>query len=83
MVHVLAAHLFRRHVADCAHHRAGIGLNLSRRDFRLRHAFFDWLDEFCQTEVEDLDAIVSGDEEIVRFQIAMDDALFVRGGETM
>ena len=44
----------------------------------LRHC----LDSLRQAEVEDLQVAVSGDEEILGLQVAMDDALPVRGGET-
>ena len=35
-----------------------------------------------QTEVENLDTTVRGDEHVLRLEIAMDDALGVRGGQT-
>ena len=35
----------------------------------------------CQTEVEDFDAIVASDEDVVGLEIAVDDAFFVGGGE--
>ena len=35
-----------------------------------------------ETEIENLDALVRGDEDVFRLQIAMDDAFVVRGGET-
>ena len=36
-----------------------------------------------QPKVEDLDASVLRDEEVLRLQVAMDDALLVRGGEAL
>ena len=33
------------------------------------------------TEVQDFDAIVAGDEDVVRLEIAVDDAFFVGSGE--
>jgi len=39
------------------------------------------LDQFCETEIEDLYVLISGDEEIVGFEIAMDDASRVCGRE--
>ena len=37
----------------------------------------------CETEVQDLHAAIGGDEDILRFQIAMDDPLLVCGGQTI
>ena len=34
-----------------------------------------------QTEIEDFDPVISGDEEVLRFQIAMDDPFLVSGGK--
>ena len=36
-----------------------------------------------QAEVEDLHVAVGGDEDVLRLQIAMDDAALVRGGEPL
>ena len=36
-----------------------------------------WQDHFCQAKVEDFYASVNGDEQVVRFEIAMDNTLFV------
>ena len=36
-----------------------------------------------ETEVEDLDAAVDGDEDVLWLQVTMDDALLVRGGQAM
>ena len=38
--------------------------------------------ELGQAEVEDLGAIVRGDEDVLRLQVAVDDALLVCGGES-
>jgi hypothetical protein len=35
----------------------------------------------CETEVQDFDAIVAGDEDVVGLEIAVNDAFFVGGGE--
>jgi hypothetical protein len=39
------------------------------------------VDQLRQAEVEDLDPFVGGDEQVLRFQIAMDNPLAVRRGE--
>ena len=75
-VNGLAAHLLRRHVADCAHHCAWVGDGrdgfggAAAGDGRTREA-----------EVENLDVPVFAEKHILGFQIAMDDALVVRGRE--
>ena len=40
-------------------------------------------EQFGQAEVQNLHAAVVGDEDVLGFQIAMDDALVVRGRETV
>ena len=70
-----AAHLLGRHVADRAEHHARQGVGRCRRqgrcdsDRRLR------LRQLGQTEVQNLHAAVVGDEHVLRFEIAVDDAL--------
>ena len=73
------ADLLRRHVADRAEHAAGL-----RRDKRARRRNSGH-GVLCarQAEVEDLGVQIAGDEDIVRFQIAVDDTFCVRGGETV
>ena len=39
--------------------------------------------EFGQAEIEDLDSAIFRDEDILGFQIAVNDSFFVRGGETL
>ena len=83
VVHGLAAHLLGRHVADGAEHDAGsvprvcgrAGLVDGRDRVRLR--------QLGQAEVEDLHAAVVGDEEVLGLEVAMDDAVVVRGGEAV
>jgi hypothetical protein len=78
------ADLLRRHVADGAHHHAGLGLAQHRPpvgclavDQRAR------LDLPRQAEVEDLHAPVGSDEDVLGLQVAMDDALVVSSGEAI
>ena len=69
-----AAHLLGRHVADRAENHARLGPTGHRR--RVGAGALGG-----QPEVEDLDAAVARDEEVVRLQIAMHDLLVVRGGQ--
>ena len=39
--------------------------------------------DFGETEIEDAYATVAGDQDVVGFEIAMDDARGVRGGQTI
>ena len=68
------AHLFRRHVADGPHDRADgsdrTG-DIGRRGHLPREA-----------EIENLDATVARDEEVLGLDVSMDDALFVGCCET-
>ena len=67
----------RRHVRDRPHHTPGAvhgdGLGL---EGRIR------ADQFRQTEVENLDPAVGGDEQVTRFDVPMNDTAIVRRGQT-
>jgi hypothetical protein len=72
---LLAANLFRRHVAYGTHDLAGFGFGngavlLGRLGLPAG-----------QAEVEDFDAAVAGEEDVARLDVAMDDALGVGGGQ--
>ena len=41
------------------------------------------LDQLGEAEVEDLGAAVGGDEDVLRLQVAVDDALLVRGRQAL
>ncbi len=73
-----APHLLRRHVADGSHHGAGLGLrrHRGRGSLRLLRPF-----DLRQPEVEDLHVPVREDEDVLRLEIAVNDALRVRGGQ--
>ena len=78
-----SAHLLGRHVADGAEHDAR--LRSATQHCRRRALAVDrraLLRQFGQTEVENLDAVVPGDEEVLGLEIAMDDALVVRRRES-
>ena len=78
-----AAHLLGRHIAERAHDDAGLGARGGRGQVRLRPRSFADLGELGQAEVEDLDAPVLRDEEVLGLQVPVDDPLLVRGGEAV
>ena len=72
-----AAHLLGRHVADGAEHRAGLGRAEGRGAGRLGRR----QQSFRQAEVEDLQAAVVGDEDVLGLEIPVRDSVLVRGGQ--
>ena len=76
----LAADLFGRHVAGRAHHESGIGLHLYGGCVGRGVALIR-LSKLGETEVQDLGASVFGDEDVFRLQVAVNDALVMRGGQ--
>ena len=59
----------------CGRRSVGSALAPARRWLGLR--------ELGEPEIENLHAAVAGDEDVLRLQIAVDDPLLVRGGETV
>src|SRR5438270_237740 len=82
MIGFVSAHLLWRHVADRAHHRAGIGNLFPSIDLRTNTLVAHW-PELRQTKIENLHATVSSDEEIFRLEIAMSDPSFMRRCQTL
>src|SRR5215471_10531074 len=74
--------LLGRHISNCADDYARAGVNSSRGNFSLGLIAVR-LSQLGHAEVEDLDAFIFGDEQVLGFQITMDDALFVRRGEAV
>ena len=68
----VAVDLFGRHVRRGAQHRPRFGAKGFARLLQLR-----------DSEIEDLEPPALGDEEVLRLQIAVDDARFVRRGQTV
>ncbi len=65
-VHLVALPLLRRHVEGCADH--GVGLGEHQGD----------VEELRDPEVDELDLVVRHQEQVVRLEIAVDDAAIVR-----
>ena len=80
----LAADLLGRHVAERAEDDAGLRALGLGREIRSRSGpTLVLVRQLGEAEVEDLDAAVRGDEEILGFQVAVDDALVVRRREAV
>jgi hypothetical protein len=79
LINRLALDLLGRHVGDSAHDDAFAGLHLGRKP-RIDRLFPRSV-ELGQAEVEDLDAPVRGDHDVGGLEIAVNDALFVSGGQ--
>jgi hypothetical protein len=82
MVGGLASHLLRRHVSGGAHHHAGLGRDLHRRRVAAIGRSSLGTRQLGQAEIQNLDPIVGRDEKILRLQIAVHDAFFVRCRKT-
>ena len=78
-----AAHLLGRHVAERAENDSGLGSLRRGRQVRLLASETLGLRELGEAEVQDLDAAVLGDEEVLGLQISMDDPLLVRRSEAV
>ena len=79
----LAADLLGRHVAERAQDDAGLGAPGLRREVRPARVRALGLCQLGEAEVEDLDASVFGDEDVLGLQVAVDDALLVRGRQAL
>ena len=78
----LALDLLRRHVAESPEHDARLrGAGRRRQARRVGPCLVQR--QLGQAEVEDLDAAVLRDEQVLGFQIPVDDPLFVRRGEAV
>jgi hypothetical protein len=68
--------LFRRHVSNSSHDHARIGIKASCWDVCLRLIAIQ-LRELRETKVENLYSSVVRDEDVVRFEIAVNDSFFM------
>ena len=73
----LSSHLFRRHVTDRSQHLTRISSLLHGESGGVSSCGLD-LRQFGQAEVEDLDPCIPGDEQVFRFEVAMNDSFVVR-----
>jgi len=81
-VHRVAVDLLRGHVTDRADHSGGSGERLCRRHAPGGRLACRLLAQAGNPEVEDLHLAGAGDKNIRRFDVAVDNALAVCGGET-
>src|SRR5687767_5186896 len=77
MIKALCSYLLRRHVPDGSHDRSRIGVDLARRYICLCFRVERRLSELCQSEVQDFDATLIGDENVFGLEISMDDPFLV------
>jgi hypothetical protein len=77
-----STYLLRRHIADGPEHNARLRRRRQHRGDCARLCRRPILRELCQTEVENLDAVIPGDEDVLGLEIAMDDASIVGRGES-
>src|SRR5206468_3830990 len=77
-IYVYSFRLFRRHVIRRPYHRTGgsIDHRSSRRVGVGRRPL--WLSQFCKAEIEDLDVAIAPDHDVLRLDVAMDDARGMR-----
>src|SRR4030095_5001049 len=82
MVCVLSSYLLGRHVTDRPHDYPALSLRPNGR--RVSSVTYEQgrMRQLGETKVENLDAPVSSDKEILRLQIAMHNSLFVRGSQS-
>src|SRR6266542_631701 len=76
-----AVRLFRRHVTNGSRYRPQVGLNQQYRfvcRYRHRHFLFGQL---CNPEIEHFHVSVRSEHDVLRLDVAMDNACFVGGGE--
>src|SRR5262245_7024525 len=82
MIYCTALQLLGRHVTHCSHHNAGICIYATSWDVCLLLIAIG-LSEFCEPEVENLHSSIISDEDVVGFQIAVNDSLLVCCGEAI
>ena len=76
----LAANLLGRHVADRSQNLAGVGLGCAVRGGR---TFVNRARQLGDAKVENFEAPVTGDEEIVRLDVSMNDVSLVSDGQAV
>src|SRR6266487_5911843 len=74
MIYGLPSQLLRRHVTNCAHHHARVGVDAPRRYLRLRLGI-NSSRQLRQAKVQNLEPLVFGDKEILLLEVPMKDSL--------
>ena len=74
-----AADLFGRHISNGS--KDGARLRSQRRRLAAGQSGMLRLDQLRQTEVEDFDSSILGDEDVLRLQVPVDDPFFMRRSE--
>ena len=80
-VHLLAARLLGRHVADGAQHDAGLGLQSSESAVDAPIASAAAVTQLREAEVQDLDEAVGPEHDVLGLEVAVHDAGGVRGAQ--
>ena len=75
--------MFWGHIPHGAHHGAGNRVGRPCQHVGLRFTRAPALAQLGQSEVEDLQPAIAGDEDVLRLQVSMDDSLFVRGRQSV
>lgn len=75
--------MFRRHVIERPQHDSRLRTGGGRRRLRERTGFRLQPGQLGESEIEDLEPAVFGDEEVLRLQVPMDDSFVVGCGETL
>src|SRR5215472_6251291 len=83
MIYRAAFDLFRRHIVDGAHDLARIGIHPSRGNAGLWLLAVSGAGQLGQAEIENLQASVVGDKEILWFEIAVHDPFFMCGSQAV
>lgn len=73
----MPAHLFRRHVGDRSDDGAAHRRQLRRRLARSKS------EQLCEAEIENLQPAVIQQEQVLRFEITVEDAVLVRGSQSL
>ncbi len=76
-------HLFRRHVIERPQHDSRLRAGGGRRRLRERTGFGLQPCQLGESEIEDLEPAVFGDEEVLGLQVPMNDSFVVGCGETL
>src|SRR6266550_1967249 len=81
-INLRAARLLRRHVTNGSQYRSQIGLSECHRSCPVRRSLGEGgFGQFCNPEIEHFHVAVRPEHDVLRLDVAMDNASIVRGGE--